>query len=60
MGKPCMAIPVYTSKLMHSATSALKQEIKKTVGSFCDLTQQNTPVTHETQVIKLLKSFNML
>ena len=35
-------------------------EIKKTVGSFFNLTQWNNPFTHETHVIKLLKSFYML
>ena len=58
--KPCTAIPAYASKVMHSATSMLKQDIKETVGSFCDLMQQNTLITHETHVIKLLASFNML
>ena len=37
-----------------------RQDIKKTIGFFCDLTQQNTLVTYEMHVIILLKSFNML
>ena len=59
MRKPCMAIPAYASKVMCSATSVWKQDIKKPFGSFCDLTQRNTLVTYEKHVIKLLKSFNM-
>ena len=45
---------------MHSATGTWKQDIKKTIGSFNDLMQRNTLVTHEMHVIKLFKSFNML
>ena len=60
MRRPCMAIPMNASKVMRSATNAWKQEIKKTVSSFCDLMQQNTLITHEIHVIMLLKSFNML
>ena len=60
MRKPCTAIPEYASKVMRSATSAWKQDIKKPFGSFCDLTQRNTLVTYEKHVIKLLKSFNTL
>ena len=45
---------------MHSATSVWKQDIKKTIGSFSGLTQQNTLITHKMHVIKLLKGFNML
>ena len=60
MRKPCTTIPTYTSKVMCSATSTWKQDIKKPLGSFSDLTQQNTLVTYEKHVIILLKSFNML
>ena len=60
MRKPCTAIPAYTSKVMRSATSAWKQDIKKPLGSFCNLTQWNTPVTYEKHVITLLKSINVL
>ena len=42
MRKPCTAIPTYTSKVICSPTSMQKQEIKKIVGSFCDLMQWNT------------------
>ena len=60
MRKPCTAIPAYASKMMRSATSTWKQDIKKPLGSFCDLMQQNTLITYEKHVIILLKSFNML
>ena len=58
MRKPYMAISAYTSKVMCSATGAWKQDIKKPLGSFCDLTQWNTLVTNEMHVIILLKNFN--
>ena len=48
----------YASKVMHLATSVWNQI--KMVGSFCDLTQWNTLVTHEAHVIKIIKSFDML
>ena len=60
MRKPCMAIPVYASKVMRSATSTWKQDIKKPLGSFYDLMQWNTLVTYKKHVIILLKSFNTL